>query len=362
MIAELIVLVVILATAGFMYLKGSAVKSFLLFINALISSAVALAFFETAGKIIIGYGYGGQWVLGGSFIFIFILIFIIMNALTDKLAPADIHFTDLIDRITRSSIAVFTGLFIAGTILITAALMPIGTGWPYQRFDPQNKNIQPQEPDKGLILDADGFTAGLASWFSRGSLRSSKSLAVFHPEFLNEIYLNRVGQDIDNLIIAGAEAVEVKAAWEPNSTTKLISAADSKPLDAKSGTKTVIVRTGLKNGIIKDGGATTDGSKLTFTTAQVRLICKARDLADNLGGSGYTVWPVGFVRNEAVVELKNLTEEIILSSADFSSGAKWYDFVFYIPSDTVPVMLEFKLNAAAEVRKMVSGDKIPPPL
>jgi hypothetical protein len=362
MIAELIVLVVILATAGFMYLKGSVVKSFLLFINAIISSTVALALFETAARLIIGHGYGGQWVLGGCFIFVFILAFIIMNALTDKLAPADIHFTDLIDRIARSSIAVLTGLTIAGTLLITAALMPIGTSWPYQRFDPQNKNLRPQEPDKGLILDADGFTAGLASWFSRGSMSGSKSFATFHPDFLNEIYSNRIGGDSDNFIMAGNEAVEVKAAWEPNSTTKLVSVTDNKPLDVKPGTKTVIVRTGLKSGSIKDGGAMTEDKKLTFTTAQVRLICKARDLADNLSGRGYTVWPVGFVRNETVVELKNFTEEIKLNPAEFSGGTKWYDFVFYIPSDTKPVLLEFKLNAAAEVRKMVSGDKIPPPL
>jgi hypothetical protein len=358
MIAELIVLVVILATAGFMYLKGSVLKSFLLFINALISSAVALAFFETAAKIIIGYGYGGQWVLGGSLIFIFIVIFAIMNALTDKLAPADgIHFTDLIDKIARSSIAIFTGLAIAGTLLITAALMPIGTSWPYQRFDPHNKNLQPQEPDKGLILDADGFTAGLASWFSRGSMCSSKSLAVFHPEFLNEIYSNRIGEDSSNLTIAGAEAVEVKAAWEPNSTTKLVYAAENKPLDAKSGTKIIIVRTGLKSSSVKDGGAMTEDRKLTFTTAQVKLICKTRD-SDNLGGSGYIVWPVGFVRNETIVEGKNPGEEIKLLPADFSGGTKWYDFVFYIPADTKPVLLEFKLNAAAEVGKMRNG---PPP-
>ena len=44
---------------------------------------------------------------------------------------------------------------------------------------------------------------------------------------------------------------------------------------------------------------------------------------------------------------------------DFSGGSKWYDFIFYVPDDTVPVMLQFKLNAAAHVGKMVSGDKIP---
>ena len=360
MIAELIVLIVILATVAFAYLKGSVVKSSLLFINAIISSTVAFSFFETAGKIIIGYGYGGQWVLGICFIIIFIFVLIILNALTDKLAPTGLYFKESNDKIARSVIAVFAGLIIAGVILITAALLPLGTSWPYERFDPQNKKLRPAEPDKGLILRADGFTAAFASWFSRGSLCSSKSLAVFHPDFLNEIFLNRIRQDENNWIIAGSEAVDVKDAWEPNSTTKLVSATDSQPLGAIPGTKTVIVRTGLKGGSITRGGAMTEDNRLTFTLAQVRLLCKAD--RSTLTGSSQVAYPVGFIRSENVVDCKSLIEEIKLPTTDFTGGVKWFDFVFQIPADTVPVLLEFKLNAAAEVGKLVSGNKIPSPL
>jgi hypothetical protein len=89
-------------------------------------------------------------------------------------------------------------------------------------------------------------------------------------------------------------------------------------------------------------------------------MCKSGDSIDNhLGGSSYIAWPIGFLRNENVVERKNLTDEIKLTPADSSEGTKWYDFVFYIPVDTVPVMLEFKLNAADEIGRLVSGDKIP---
>ena len=96
MLAELIVIVVILATVAFMYFKGSAIKSFLLFMNASISSAVAFAFFETAGRIIISYGFGGEWVFAGSFILIFVIIFVLLNILAGKLMSADIYFNDLL--------------------------------------------------------------------------------------------------------------------------------------------------------------------------------------------------------------------------------------------------------------------------
>jgi hypothetical protein len=298
--------------------------------------------------------------LGICFIIIFIFVLIILNALTDKLSPTGLYFKESTGKIVRSVIAVFTGLFIAGVILITATLLPLGPSWPYERFDPQNKNIQPTKPDKRPILRAGGFTTTFASWLSRGSLCSSKSFAVFHPDFLNEIYLNRIGHDADNMIIAGSEAVEVKEAWEPNSTTKLVSASDSQPLNAMPGTKTVIVRTGIKGIPIVHGGALTENNKLTFTLAQIRLLCKADH--STLTGSSQVVYPVGFIRSENIVDRKSLIEEIKLIPKDFTGGIKWFDFVFQVPADTVPVLLEFKLNAATEVGKLVSGNKIPSPL
>jgi hypothetical protein len=357
MLAELIVIAVILATIGFVYLKGTTIKSFLLLINGFISSTIALAFFETAGRMILGYGYGGQWVFGGSFIFIFIIVFALLNALADKLAPENVSFGDFPDRALRSFIAIFAGLVIAGVILIAAALMPIGTKWPYERFDPQNKNLRPAGPDKGLILNADGFTAGLASWFSRGSMSGKNSFAVFHPDFLNEIHLNRIGNNETNPIMAGNQAIEVKAAWI--APAELLSASDNQPLSPDSGKKIVIVRAGLSNKSIKDGGAVPESGKLSFIMAQVRLVCKNSDSADNLIGSGEIAYPVGFIKNRNTAERKNITDEIKLTGADFSGGIKWFDFIFYIPADTNPVMLQFKLNAAAEVGKLASGDKIP---
>ena len=359
MLAEFIVIVVILATVGFAYLKGTTIKSFLLLINGFISSTIALAFFETVGRMILGHGYGGQWVFGGSFILIFIIVFLLLNILTDKLTPENVYFGDSPDKAIRSFIAIFAGFVIAGVILITIALMPVGTKWPYERFNPQNKNLRPDEPDKKLILNADGFVVSAASWFSRSSMSGKNSLAVFHPDFLNEIYLNRIGQDESNIAIAGAQAVQVKDAWI--APAELLSAPDNQPLSPDPGKKVVIVRAGLNSRKIEDGGMMTEYSSTAFTMVHVRLLCKNSDSADNLTGSGEIVYPVGFISNGNIAELKNITDEIKLSGSDFSSadGIKWFDFVFYVPADTAPVMLQFKLNAVAQIGKLVSGDKIP---
>jgi hypothetical protein len=357
MLAELIVIVVILATISFVYVKGSTIKSFMLLMNALIGSVAALSFFETAGRLILGYGYGGEWVFGGTFIIIFILVFLLLNVLAEKLAPENVHFGDFPDIAVRSFISIFTGLVIAGVVLITAALMPIGIKLPYARFNPQNKNILPTQPDKGLILNADGFTASLASWFSSGSMSGKKSLAVFHPDFINEIHLNRLGRNKTNPIITGNQAVEVKAAWlAPDEVVSALSASDNPPPSDK---RTVIVRTGFSGKSMEDGGITVSSSPVSFIMAQIRLLCKHSDSADDLTGSGKTIYPVGFIKKGNIAELKNITDELRITGQDFSGSMKWYDFVFYVPDDSVPVMLQFKLNSAAPVSRLVSGDKIP---
>ncbi|MFA5293654.1 MAG: CvpA family protein [Phycisphaerae bacterium] len=355
MIAELAVIVVILITVGFIYLKGTILKSFLLFINTIVASSVAFAFFETAGRLIAGYGYGGEWIFGGSFLIIFIVISVLLNTLTDKLMLADLYIGDLQDKAIRSVIAVFSGLAIAGVILTAAAMMPIGTKWPYERFAADNKNINPTEPEKTLILNADGFITGFSSWLSRGSMGGKKSLATFHPELLNELYLNRIRQEAGNSIIAGSEAVTVKSARL--APAGLISASDNQPLSPKSGTTAVIVQAGIDSRTIKEGGAFTEDNKGAFTLAQVRLLCKTADSADNLDGSSTVVWPVGFIRRDNIVDRKNLNDEIKLNLAEFSGGTKWFDFVFYIPADSVPVMLQFKLNAVAPVVKLLREEK-----
>lgn len=353
MLAELAVILIILATVIFIYLKGTLVKSFVILINAVIGLTVAMTFFETLARFVIGYGFGGEWVLGGVFLLAFIFAFGILNVIGKQLVPADIYFGDFVDRAARALIGGCAGFVIAGVILTAAAMMPLG-GWPYERFGLENEVKRPSHPDKMLILNADGFVVNFASWLSKGSMSGEKSLAVFHPDFLNEIYLNRIRKDYDNnLSMAGANAIQVKGAWLAES--ELVSALDNQPINTAANTNQYIIRAGIEGRKIKDGGALTENGRLTFTLAQVRLVCKDKDSADNLKGSGQTIYPAGFIKSANIVEQKGLTEEIF-------SSAKLYDFVFNVPADTTPVILEFKQNVAVSVSRILSGENIPQPL
>ena len=333
MIAELAVIVIILMTVAFIYLKGSIIKAFVLLISTFIASAVALSFFETVGQFAISHDLIPEWAFAAAFIVIFAFTLAILSTIGDKLITANIYFGDAPDKIIRCFIAAFAGFAIAGTILTAAAMMPIGTSLPYERFNP--KPGKSTEPQKTLILNADGFITNLVSWLSRGSLSGQKSFAVFHPSFLNEIYLNRVGIAQNNSAIA-TSAISVESAIAPQ--TPLISALDKKPVSGGAQTKAVIIKTRTEGGV--------------FSMSQIRLICKSSDSSGDFKGSGQVFWPIGNIMGENVVTLANLPDQ---------AGRQQMGFVFYIPTNAVPIMLEYKQNGVAEVGKLKTGVTTPPP-
>ncbi|MBN1788128.1 MAG: CvpA family protein [Sedimentisphaerales bacterium] len=347
MLGELIVFITILIVVAFVYVKGAIIKASLLLISTLAATAVTFGFFENLAKLIISHGFIISIALPVSFILLFAATMIILNILIGKLVTAELSYNKMTDNIVKCLIASFTGFIIAGIILIAASMMPLGK-LPYQRF---TKNVTNSiKPDKKLILNADGFVTGLFSWLSRGSMSSNKSFATLHPDFINEIHLNKLGWDKDNKPYTGAEAVSVKAAWKPEA--ELVSLSDNQPINT-SGKKAIIVRVLISLNTIQEGGARPDREIMAFTLAQVGLVCKDSDSANNLGGKGIIIRPIGYLNGENIVEEKNLTERI---------ESKELDIVFLIPPDTAPVVLKFKQNGAASIQKLVSGEKIPPPL
>ncbi len=355
MIGELIVFAVIIATMGYLYLKGSILKSFIFFVCSLLAAVVALSFFETAAPMVIGYGYGGQWVFAALLILIFAIVLIVLLAISEKLEPLDLYFGDLPDRIGRCVLAVPSGLIIAGIIIIALNLSPLPGKWFYQRFAADNKNIRPDQPDRTLILNADGFTASLVSVISKGSLAGKKSLAVFHPQLLNELGLNRVSKERSNAIMAGANAISVsKAYW---ATDHLADAIKNKT----PGTKPVVVIAEIRNGDVKDGGAMYDveSGMVTFTLAQLRLMCA--DAPDSFRGRGEVVFPAGYFDENGKFIEKGLTEEISLAANDFPGGSKTLNLVFNVPTNKTPIMLQFKLNAAAEIPRVRKSNETEEP-
>ncbi len=355
MYAELAVLIIVLAMAAVGYLRGKFITSVLTFISSVLATAASFGYYERVSQLLISRGFLGQWVYAVVFLFIFAVVFTIVNTLFDKFLFAEILFKDFVDRAGRTLFASVTGFIMAGVLLTAAAMVPIPSQWPYERFSSANSPGDLGR-NKTLILNADGFVSRLFSLISAGSLRSGTSFSVVHPEFIDELHLNRQDSGEDITIISGVKAIKIKAAWTVD--TDLVSSSPENPVPQSDG-KAVIVRIEFSAKQIRDGGGLDANGEVKFVLAQLKLICKDKAQAGTLRGQSRAVYPVGFISSKNTVEVKKPSGVITLDRSSFKGGVKWLDFVFYIPNSTTPVLMQFKQGAFASVPKLTGSDKAP---
>jgi len=354
LIANLFVGLIILGCAAYLYLKGTLVKSFAMVINVICASVAAFGYFEILANVLIGrsdiaeYSSLASWAQPLSLFLLFILAFAILQTITLQLTrrPVDLGF--LPERVGRVLCGILSGLLISGLLLTALAMAPLPNKYPYQRFDENRPDAK--KPNK-VLFNADGFAAGWFSIISRGSFKGQRSFATLHPSLPDQAFLNRYRDGVP--IVTSSEAIEVprkNAAW--TIPAGLRNAEDpNEQIEPQSGYNLIIVRVGIKRKAAKDAG--------TFTLSQLRLICKQKGSAENpFTGNGINIYPLGYLKTANQMHRKQLNEEIRI--ADFKDNAEWMDFVFEVPNDFSPVLVEFKQNNIAQVPPLVSAEQVPP--
>jgi hypothetical protein len=352
--AVLIILLIIAGCAVYLYLKGTLVNSFVLIIAAVFAGAVAFGYFELLANVFVSRSTNGSfsgivpWAQPLSFVLLFVMVFAVLQTIVPQLMLRQkIDFGIMPERIGRIVCGIILGFISAGLLLTVLAMAPLQNKYPYQRFDSQNP--EPQKPNK---VYADGFTAGWFSLLSNGCFSDKTSFAALHPGFIDQLFLNRHGISDDVLITDSTKVIEVQnknAVWlAPENLTD----TQSNSIEPKAGHNLTIVRIGFKSGSM---------SNLKFTLSQLRLICKQKnDSLDIFAGKGQNVYPLGYFQSGNQVELKNLGEKILLTSSDYTdSGIKWIDFAFYVPSDSIPVLVEFRQNEIARLPSLTPADQSP---
>jgi hypothetical protein len=164
------------------------------------------------------------------------------------------------------------------------------------------------------------------------------------PESLNE----QVGQLVSQLNRQGKLKDEL--------TGKSI----SMPGPVSNDYQPTIVRVGIKRSVLSTKDEINGGA---FILPQLRLICKQQGYDDApLAGAGINIYPIGHLKAADQIQVST---EIEIERDDFKDNAreKWIDFVFCVPRDYVPVLVEFKQNSIVEIRPsaIVTADKAPPP-
>ena len=361
--ASLLVVLIIAGCVAYQYLKGTVVKAFATIIITICASVVAFGYFEVLANVFVSRSGDTRyltlvlWAQPLCFALLFILTFAILQTIAAMLTRHPVDLGLLPERIGCVVCGIFLGLLLSGLLLTALAMAPLPNKYPYQRFD--QRSLDAQRPSKPLP-NADGFATGWFTLLSKGSFSGKRSFAALHPNFLDQVFLNRhnVADEIPIPIITSSQAIELPkknqmaACWL---APRGIKDSQGSALQ-KTGYDLTIVRVGIKRSALKNAGK--------FTLSQLRLICKEKLYAkDPLTGKAKNVYPVGYLTTANQLKKTRLNEPIRIERSHFAEKerVKWIDFAFYVPSNSVPVLLQFKLNSIAQVPTLVPTDQAPPP-
>jgi len=358
MLASLVVLLIIVGCAALQFLKGTTVRAIAGIIIAIIASIAAFSFFEAMAGMIITRGTEGMfltlapWAQSISFILIFIIVFAILQTIAIYLTRENVDLGLWPERIGRVVCGFLLGLIVSGVLMTTLAMAPLSNKIPYQRFD--SSNVKLDEPGK-VLFNTDAFVSGLFGTISNGSLSGKRSFASLHPNFTDQLFLNRLTKGVATLS-SKTPAIEVprdKAVWPASEALKKqieelnskgeLSRILGKP---KGSYNLTVVRIGFKRSALSSKEKINAG---VFTTSQLRLICKRRG-EEQLSGKGINIFPVGYLKSANQIETASKIE--LDRTNDFGeSNTRDIDFVFCVPNDFVPAFVEFKQNSIAEIRE-----------
>ncbi len=380
--ASIAVVLIILGCAAYQYFKGTFIRAFATIIIAVCASVAAFGFFEVLANVFISKGDNSRflplvpWAQTLCFTLLFIVVFGALQTgmmfLTRR--PVDLGFMP--ERIGRVVCGIILGLLLSGFLLTALGMAPLSNKYrsifSYQRFDGRRSKV---------LLNADGFAAGLFSIISKGSLSGKRSFATIHPDFLDQVHLNRLISGTSTLTCnPPAISLPKPAVWPaPQSLSEQVSQIVSQlnrqgKLKDESTGKSIsmpgpgsdyqptIVRVGIKRRALSIKPKINVG---VFILPQLRLICKRQGYGDDpLAGTGINIYPIGHLKAADQIQVSTNIEIDRHDFEDDKAGEKWIDFVFCIPRDYVPVLLEFKQNSIVEIAKraIVTADQAPPPV
>ncbi len=333
-----IVILVLLLTLSFFYLKCSLMQSLSMLWSAVIATIIAFSFYEAAAQQFLTRGYGLDWAQFGCFLAVYIISFALLRTALDYVVPMKIDLGDPVKIVAAVVCGLLTGVIFSGNLLVAMGLLPSQGKIFYSRFDPDAPVAlrQPRTP----ALKTDGFVTGLYSRISSGSMSSGQSFGVLHADYLAQIHLNKLKTKDQVLTVCSQDALIL-----PRDKNQ-------KPIRRQTtaeGKEIMIVRAGIRARKITDGGANNASGKIAFFPAQIRLIVKEANVAAHpLAQTATAIYPIGLWKSGKVIEWE-LNEIITPDSKGIRDRVYWMDMTFQYPKGKKPVLLEFKQNAVVDL-------------
>ena len=348
LIANLVVVLIVLICAVYQYQKGTLLKAFVDLVTVIVSSFVAFAYFETVAGFFIGRGGQSRfpallpWAQPLAFGLLFVVAFAVLQTLTQQLLRVKVEFGKNVEQAGRLICGFLLGLVSSGLLVTVLLMCPLPGKYPYSRFDSSRPDLR--NPHK-LILNSDGLVTGLFAIASKGSLSGAVSFALVHPDFLDQLYLNRLGVSRKVTTVTSSEVIALPpkrasqeqpvVVWQPG---ERLTTTDGKPVPQRSGHRLIMVRLGIRQ--------STPAEAAAFTLSQVRVVAAAeRQGRAALPRQGRNLYPVGYIEN-GLLKVAPLSHTITLTREDYQQKEriKWIDFAFHLPNQYRPVLVQFKQN------------------
>jgi hypothetical protein len=402
MIFGITILVLILAIAYFHYIQGF-FRSMISMVLAVLAALLAVGYHENVAQLAF-HSFGVAQGYSVSLIGLFVIIYLTLRLAFDKFIPGNIQLPVLADKIGAGVCGVVAGIFAAGVLAVAAQALPLGPSVAgYSRFPlsqrttdsvrvPGKSQLQNLElfdeltvgsmdPARasGLLIPADDILIGTVSCVSTGALANDRPFSAIHPDYLDELFGQRLGIDpaANRVMIDGANSsalkvekvVALSAAARGSLTVKDFEIEGIRGKDSSTG-KSRLDLTAWPEGDmfivrVKPDGEQADkkDSLMRFSCAAVRLVAGARDHEKNYH-------PVGTLSGERTL-LRNLPDDPL-----FLAAGKAVDLVFIVPSENLSadpqkaisapgakvapgVFIEFKRMAHADLSGMAPETELP---
>jgi len=364
MILLVVVILCILGIAFFHYTQGvfSATISAIL---TILCAVFAFSFDETLLERLLA-GKAANYAHGLMLLLLFALSYAILRQIFDKCVPDRMRLPLLLDRIGGAVMGIVAGAFATGIVVIAAQEFPFGpTFMGYSRYSvnddhdviipmpghQQSKSFHEYDELKsdepGVFDDSskhtlyvDDLVVNTVAYLSNGgSLAGDQPLTAIHPEFLTELFGQRLGiepggrnvamnipsKNIEDVKVDGLFSLPSVAQAEsevPKMRTSF-TARLNQTLKVPADSVLLVVRTVFAH------SAVDSDSLVRVSTGAVHLVVPLAPKGDGSNGPK-DYYPLGTLQGDSTLFLNKLDDPIFL---DDRQGPQAADFVFMVKKD-----------------------------
>ena len=365
MIFTIVILLMLVAVIFFHYVQGF-FSAALSAIFAVIAAVVALSYHETIVERHVGDAMG-DWGPPVMLLVLFTVVYFILRIIFDKAVPGGIRLPAALDKMAGGAMGLVAGTFGLGIVVIAAQQMPLGPAvGGYARYEtnstrnivvPTGGNTRAKDansydemvsntfsPDsaKKMIVPMDDVVVGAVARLSEGgSLDAGKPFRSVHPDYLQELFGQRMGVETGSTLAArnrnGTNAVDVVGLYRapalPDArvvdhefTNMRVTPLKNAPVPGDEAR--IVVRVSFTT-----GAADKKDNRIRLAPGSVRIVAKRPDETGELTFHNY--FPIGTMDPSGLMYLNKIDDPLYinvnaLKASDSSSTPPQVDFVFQV--------------------------------